>query len=80
MNSMTQPTIVNPNFVIELENTGRLCTDLANSFRKLGGISIGGHQRAPAVTRKHSASTIRKMRIAAQNRKLQVHQGGKKAA
>lgn len=83
MNTPTNPTIVNPNYVIELRNVGRLCTELATSFEKLGGISIGKNLGGTSITtrRTHSAATIRKMKIAAKHRaKLRLHQGGAKAA
>lgn len=41
MNQSNQPIVFNPRFVVELENTGALLTQTAQSIRRLTGISIG---------------------------------------
>lgn len=74
---MNTPTIFNPQYVIELRRTLNQGLQLCDTLEKFSGIGGISHTGTTGVTgRKHSAATIRKMKLAAKNRKLQVHQGG----
>lgn len=79
---MNQPTIFNPQYVIELRNIGNLCFGLADSIEAISraspGTGTGVSTTTTGIRRRgpHTTATKKLMRLAAQNRKLGLHQGG----
>lgn len=81
---MNQPTILNPNFTIELRrvlSNGLNFCDTLDRFAGIAGSGTSTTIRAHSLTgttgRIVSEATKRKMRISAKRRaKLKLHQGG----